>query len=295
MSLTRSSSLHPALNLGDSLPKLEQATSGSHLFVSLSEMILEHIFYHPDYEASLPSLQESEIASINAILGQLTLESHFVSTLTEQILAEVKPEHKKIRIDLGGADSYSFRSLLGGQIEPQEVNPALGFRGVSRYANDRFKQLFSLECQVIKALQQQGCDVDIVVPFVRGLSDAAKIIDLLAEQGLPRGLNGLKVLYTVDVPSAALLSERLLHYFDGLVINVENLAQFTLGVDRLSEELEYLFDPQSEAVMQLIEQAVNAATNCGKPIVLTSNGLAQYARLQEYIVEHPQLEVVVTL
>ncbi|MGY5614216.1 putative PEP-binding protein [Vibrio brasiliensis] len=295
MSLTRSSSIHPALNLGDSLPQLDQATSGSHLFVSLSEMILEHVFYHPDHAAILPSLDESEVASINAILGEQSLELHFVSTLTEQILAAVKPQHQSVRIDLGGADSYSFRTLLGGQLEPTEVNPALGLRGVSRFAHEKFVQLFTLECQVIKVLQQQGCDVEIVVPFVRGLSDAAKVIDLLAEQGLPRGLNGLKVLYTVDVPSGALLSERLLHYFDGLVINVENLAQFTLGVDRLSEELEYLFDPESEAVMMLIEQAVDAATNSNKPIVLVSNGLVQYARLQEYIVEHPQIDVLVTL
>lgn len=295
MSLTRSSSMHPALNLGDSLPKPDQASSGSHLFVSLSEMILEHIFYHPDHASVQPSLSETEVASINAILGDLSVDSHFVSTLTEQILTEVKPQHQSVRIDLGGADSYSFRTLLGGQLEPQEVNPALGLRGVSRYANEKFSKLFALECQVIKALQQQGCNVDIVVPFVRGLSDAAKIIDLLAEQGLPRGLNGLKVLYTIDVPSAALLSERLLHYFDGVVINLENLAQFTLGVDRLSEDLEYLFDPQSEAVLQLIDQAVKAATNSSKPVVVTSNGLIHYARLQEYLVEHPQIEVVVTV
>lgn len=294
MSLTRSSSMHPALNLGDSLPKLDQASGGSHLFVSLSEMILEHVFYHPNHAPILSSLDESELASIQAILGDSTLESHFVATLTEQILLEVKPHHQSVRVDLGGADSYSFRSLLGGKIEAQEVNPALGLRGVSRYASEKFSQQFALECQVIKALQQQGCDVDIVVPFVRGLSDAAKIIDLLAEQGLPRGLNGLKVLYTIDVPAGALLSERLLHYFDGVVINLENLAQFTLGIDRLSEELEYLFDPQSEAVLQLIDQAVKAANNSSKPIVITSNGLIHYARLQEYIIEHPQIEVVVT-
>jgi len=148
---------------------------------------------------------------------------------------------------------------------------------------------------VIKALQEQRVHVEIVVPFVRALSDAAKIIDLLAEQGLPRGLNGLKVLYTVDVPSAALLSERLLHYFDGLVINLENLTQFTLGVDRLSEELEHLFDPQSEAVIDLIDMAVKAANHSNKPALVVSSGLASYNKIQEYVLEHTYIQVVVTV
>lgn len=149
-----------------------------------------------------------------------------------------------------------------------------------------------MECKVIKLLREKAFNVEVVVPFVRGLSDAAKIIDLLAEQGLPRGLDGLKVLYTVDVPSGALLSERLLHYFDGVVINLENLTQFTLGIDRLSEELEYLYDPESEAVLQLITQTVKSATDSNKPIVLVSNGLKQYARLQEYLVEQSHCDII---
>jgi pyruvate,water dikinase len=105
----------------------------------------------------------------------------------------------------------------------------------------------------------------------------------------------LKVLYTVDVPSSALLAERLLHYFDGVVINLENLAQFTLGVDRLNESLEQLFDPQSDAVLSLIRTTVKAANQSDKPVVITTNGLAYYPRLQDYLVENPQLQVVVTL
>lgn len=295
MNQNSSSSLHPSLNIGESLPKLDTESEGSHLFVSLSELILEHVFYHPAYNESTQPLDEIEIASINAILGELDVEAHFVSTLTEQILAAVKPCHTKIRVSLSGADSHSFSSLLGGKVELQETNPALGVRGVSRFAAQPFHYQFALECKVIKALQAQDCNVEVVVPFVRGLSDAAKIIDLLAEQGLPRGLNGFKVLYTVDVPAGALLSEKLLHYFDGVAVNLENLAQFTLGIDRLSEELEYLFDPQSDAIIQLIEQVVKSAHNSNKPVILCSNALEQYARIQESIIEYDNVDVVVTL
>lgn len=295
MNQNSSSSLHPSLNIGEFLPKLDTEFEGSHLFVSLSELILEHVFYHPTYMESKETLDEVEAASINAILGGLDVETHFVSTLTNQILSAVKPNHTVVRVSLSGADSDSFSSLLGGNVDLQETNPALGVRGVSRFAAQPFNRQFALECKVIKALQAQDCNVEIVVPFVRGLSDAAKIIDLLAEQGLPRGLNGLKVLYTVDVPAGALLSERLLHYFDGVVVNLENLAQFTLGIDRLSEELEYLFDPQSDAVIQLIEQVVKSAHGCNKPVVVCSNALEQYARIQESVADYDNVDAVVTL
>lgn len=295
MSLNSSSSLHPALTLGQSLPSAEEPSGDSHLYVSLSEMILEHIFYHPLHHLNDSTLNDREQASINAILGDREVESHFVQTLSGKIKHAIQPSHQAIRVSLSCADSDSFRSLLGGQCEAQEANPALGVRGVSRYATQALGQQFALECQVIKALQEQGHIIDIVVPFVRSLSDAAKIIDLLAEQGLPRGLDGLKVFYRIDVPSAALLSERLLHYFDGLVINLENLTQFTLGIDRLSEPLDYLFDPQSEAVLQLMERAVASAVNTHKPVVVTSNGLVAYPRLQEYFAEHDQVDVVVTV
>lgn len=295
MSLETSSGLHPALALGSSLPSTDVVENGNHLYVSFSELIMENVFYHPEFKKHLGELTEIEQSSINAILGEQTVEQHFMSTLVERIESAIKPQHTSIRVSLSNGDSYAFGSLLGGKVEVSEVNPALGLRGVSRYASEQFSATFALECQVIKALQQDGIAVDIVVPFVRALSDAAKVIDLLAEQGLPRGLNGLKILYTVDVPSSALLAERLLHYFDGVVINLENLAQYTLGVDRLSESLEYLFDPQSEAVFDLINVVVKAADASNKPILLTSSNLLDYPKVQEYVIEHQSMDAVVTL
>ncbi|MEH0690349.1 phosphoenolpyruvate synthase [Vibrio cholerae] len=295
MSLSGSSSLHPALSSGDALPKVDGQQGGQHLFVSLSELILEHIFYHPSFESATTPLDPLQRSSIDAMLGEQDLKTHFVSTLVSIISDAIAPEHKAVRVSLSNADSHTMRSLLGGDVEPEVVNPALGMRGVSRYAQPEFSASFALECDVIKALRAQGHQVEIVVPFVRALSDAAKIIDLLAEQGLPRGLDGLKVLYTVDVPSSALMAERLLHYFDGVVINLENLTQYTLGIDRLDETLHYLFEPQSEAVLQLIDLTTKAAESVNKPVILTSSGVLNYAKIQEYLVEREHVELVVTV
>lgn len=295
MSLSGSSNLHSALSSGDALPKVDGQQGGQHLFVSLSELILEHIFYHPSFESATSPLDPLQRSSIDAMLGEQDLKTHFVSTLVSIISDAISPEHKVVRVSLSNADSHAMRSLLGGDVEPEVVNPALGMRGVSRYAQPEFSASFVLECDVIKALRVQGHQVEIVVPFVRALSDAAKIIDLLAEQGLPRGLDGLKVLYTVDVPSSALMAERLLHYFDGVVINLENLTQYTLGIDRLDETLHYLFEPQSEAVLQLIDMTTKAAESVNKPVILTSSGLLNYAKIQEYLVEREHVELVVTV
>lgn len=295
MSLSGSSNLHSALSSGDALPKVDGQQGGQHLFVSLSELILEHIFYHPSFESATSPLDPLQRSSIDAMLGEQDLKTHFVSTLVSIISDAISPAHKVVRVSLSNADSHAMRSLLGGDVEPEVVNPALGMRGVSRYAQPEFSASFVLECDVIKALRAQGHQVEIVVPFVRALSDAAKIIDLLAEQGLPRGLDGLKVLYTVDVPSSALMAERLLHYFDGVVINLENLTQYTLGIDRLDETLHYLFEPQSEAVLQLIDMTTKAAESVNKPVILTSSGLLNYAKIQEYLVEREHVELVVTV
>ncbi|MEZ9793180.1 putative PEP-binding protein, partial [Vibrio splendidus] len=232
MTQENQSTLHPELVLGDVLPSYNDNNNSNHLYVSLSELVMDRIFYHPSIESHLDTLTDIEKTSLDAILGDKTVDEHFVSTLVIAIQAAVQPNHTSVRIALSSADSYGFRSLLGGSCEAEEINPALGVRGVARYATSEYSKAFALECQVIKALREQGINVEVVVPYVRALSDAAKIIDLLAEQGLPRGLNGLKVLFSCDVPSAVLLSERLLHYFDGVVVNVDSLASFTLGVDK---------------------------------------------------------------
>ncbi|MEZ8018629.1 putative PEP-binding protein [Vibrio splendidus] len=293
MTQENQSTLHPELVLGDVLPSYNDNNNSNHLYVSLSELVMDRIFYHPSIESHLDTLTDIEKTSLDAILGDKTVDEHFVSTLVIAIQAAVQPNHTSVRIALSSADSYGFRSLLGGSCEAEETNPALGVRGVARYATSEYSKAFALECQVIKALREQGINVEVVVPYVRALSDAAKIIDLLAEQGLPRGLNGLKVLFSCDVPSAVLLSERLLHYFDGVVVNVDSLASFTLGVDKHNEAQQHAFDPQNEAVITLLSMIVKATLNAKKPVLLVTQGLVDYPRLQGFIADLDGVETVV--
>lgn len=294
MTQENQSTLHPELVLGDVLPSYNDNNNSNHLYVSLSELVMDRIFYHPSIESHLDTLTDIEKTSLDAILGDKTVDEHFVSTLVIAIQAAVQPNHTSVRIALSSADSYGFRSLLGGNCEAEEINPALGVRGVARYATSEYSKAFALECQVIKTLREQGINVEVVVPYVRALSDAAKIIDLLAEQGLPRGLNGLKVLFSCDVPSAVLLSERLLHYFDGVVVNVDSLASFTLGVDKHNEAQQHAFDPQNEAVVTLLSMIVKATLNAKKPVLLVTQGLVDYPRLQGFIADLDGVETVVT-
>ncbi|PML42496.1 phosphoenolpyruvate synthase [Vibrio tasmaniensis] len=294
MTQENQSTLHPELVLGDVLPSYNDNNNSNHLYVSLSELVMDRVFYHPSIESHLETLTDIEKTSLDAILGDKTVDEHFVSTLVIAIQAAVQPNHATVRIALSSADSYGFRSLLGGSCEAEETNPALGVRGVARYATAEYSKAFALECQIIKALREQGINVEVVVPYVRALSDAAKIIDLLAEQGLPRGLNGLKVLFSCDVPSAVLLSERLLHYFDGVVVNVDSLASFTLGVDKHNEAQQHAFDPQNEAVITLLSMIVKATLNAKKPVLLATQGLVDYPRLQGFIADLEGVETVIT-
>lgn len=294
MTQKNQSTLHPELVLGDVLPSYNDNHNSNHLYVSLSELVMERVFYHPSIGSHFETLSDIDKTSLNAILGDKSVDEHFVSTLVIAIQAAVQPHHKTVRIALSDADSYSFRSLLGGNCETEEINPALGIRGVGRYATQEYSKAFALECQVIKTLREQGINVEIAAPYVRALSDAAKIIDLLAEQGLPRGLNGLKVLFSCDVPSAVILSERLLHYFDGTVVNIDSLASFTLGVDKQNEAQQHAFDPQNEAVITLLDMIVKATLHVKKPVLLVTQGLVDYPRLQGYIADLEGVDTVVT-
>ncbi|WP_165311320.1 putative PEP-binding protein [Vibrio ziniensis] len=293
MSFEQSEIIQQELALGNTLPSTDSQQSSHALFVSLSELIAESVFYHPALTAGgVDLLPELEQNSLKSLLNDQTIEQHFVSVLVDQIAKSISDKHTSIRICLSSSDSYAFKALIGGSIEEDEVNPAMGVRGVSRFASSKYSPAFALECKVIKALQEKGHKVEIVVPFVRALSDAATIIDRLAEQGLPRGLNGLKVLYVCSVPSAALVADKLLQYFDGVVIDWDELTQMTLGVDKHNESLSYLYNPESEAVSQLANFAVSAANLAKKPVVVVTHGLESYPKLQEHLSETIQPESV---
>ncbi|MFA0088227.1 putative PEP-binding protein [Vibrio sp. 10N.261.51.F12] len=283
-----------SLSYGNVFPSHSDQGDAEHLYVSIAELIMEKIFFHPNYAQLEGELDTVELDAINALLGGREVADFIVSTLVAEISSAVKPEHNTIRVELNDADSYNMSALLGGKAESGEVNPILGVRGVARFASEAYKASFALECNVIKALREQGINVEIVVPCVRALSDAATIIDKLAEQGLPRGLNGLKILFACDTPSAVLLSERLLQYFDGLVLKIDNLTQLTLGVDREQDELTHLYDPQNEAVLKLVRDGILTAKDVKKPALVVIGSLEDYPVLRNHLEELGHAEVYVT-
>ncbi|RQW63547.1 putative PEP-binding protein [Vibrio viridaestus] len=295
MSLEHPQVANGTVSYGNVFPSDIQQDSAIHLYISLAELVAESVFYHPSLaNEDEGSLSEQEQQALKAIVGSASISEHFVSTLVTSITAKFKSQsYQSIKLCLSDADSFAYSALIGGSVaEEKETNPFMGVRGVSRYASEKYATAFSLECDIVKALRTQGIDVEIVVPFVRALSDAATIIDRLAENGLPRGLNGLKVSYSCDVPSAALLSERLLQYFDGIVINVDHLTQFTLGVDRFNEQLEHLFKPENEAVISLIDTAVKCAHIAKKDASIIYDNSATNDKFEFYLTEHCHADTI---
>ncbi|MGX9416084.1 putative PEP-binding protein [Vibrio sp. RC27] len=266
----------------------------SHLYISLSELIADTIFYHPSVAGlSIDQLTDSDAQALKAVIGEQRADEYFVETLVSTIKNAIASEsYQTVRLCLSDADSYEYKALIGGSLEDDEVNPAMGIRGVSRLSSDSYKLAFELECEVIKILRNSGVNIEIVVPFVRALSDAATVIDRLAEKGLPRGLNGLKVLYSCDVPSSALLADKLLQYFDGIVLNVEHLTQFTLGVDKYNEELDYLYKSDNDAVTSLITTAIKSARNAKKPALVVVNAIEEHPKLKFLLTGKSKADVV---
>lgn len=266
----------------------------AHLYITLSELISKCVSYHPSLVGrEFSQWTDTDKNAISALIGDGDVAEYFVETLVNEIKSTLaQHSYKTVRLCLSTADSYEYKALIGGHIEVDEVNPAMGIRGVSRLASEGYKKAFELECEVIKVLQQSGIVIEIVVPFVRALSDAATIIDRLAEKGLPRGLNGLKVLYSCDVPSSALLADKLLQYFDGIVLNVEHLTQFTLGIDKYNTALDYLYKCDNEAVTSLITTSIKAARSAKKPVLVVAHAIEQHPKLKELLTEQLKVDVL---
>ncbi|MEZ5590333.1 MAG: putative PEP-binding protein [Gammaproteobacteria bacterium] len=146
--------------------------------------------------------------------------------------------------------SNEYAALLGGDLyEPDEENPMLGFRGASRYLSDDFRDCFELECRAMhKVREQMGLtNVELMVPFVRTLGEARGVVEVLKQNGLERGKDGLRLIMMCELPSNALLAEQFLEYFDGFSIGSNDMTQLTLGLDRDSGLIANLFDERDPA------------------------------------------------
>jgi pyruvate,water dikinase len=191
-------------------------------------------------------------------------------------------------VRLSDFKSNEYANMLGGSAyEPQEENPMIGFRGASRFIDTQFRACFELECRALRRVREQmGLgNVQVMVPFVRTLGEARAVVDLLAENGLRRGADGLKVIMMCELPTNALLAERFLEYFDGMSIGSNDMTQLTLGLDRDSGVVAHLFNEQDPAVKMLLSMAIQACRRAGKYIGICGQGPSDSPALAKWLVD----------
>ena len=195
---------------------------------------------------------------------------------------------KKVIIRMSDFKSNEYANLVGGdKYEPEEENPMLGFRGASRYISESFRDCFALECEAIKRVRNEMglTNVEIMIPFVRTVDEAKQVIELLKEEGLERGKDGLRVIMMCELPSNALLADQFLEHFDGFSIGSNDLTQLTLGLDRDSGIISHLFDERNDAVKALLSMAIKAAKAKGAYIGICGQGPSDHADFAAWLVE----------
>ncbi|MFC4313101.1 phosphoenolpyruvate synthase [Steroidobacter flavus] len=215
--------------------------------------------------------------------------SFYVDKLCEgiaTIAAAFAPEPVIVR--MSDFKSNEYANLIGGrQYEPHEENPMIGFRGASRYVDETFRPCFELECRALKRVREEMglTNVQVMVPFVRTVKEAEQVTQLLAQNGLKRGENGLKVIMMCELPTNALLADQYLQFFDGMSIGSNDMTQLTLGLDRDSAIIAKLFDERDEAVKALLKLAIDACRKHGKYVGICGQGPSDHPDLARWLVE----------
>jgi len=184
--------------------------------------------------------------------------------------------------------SNEYANLIGGAFfEPEEENPMIGFRGASRYYDDRYREAFALECAAMKKVRNvMGLtNVKLMIPFCRTVDEGRKVIAVMAEKGLVQGENGLELYMMVEIPSNVVLIDQFGEIFDGFSIGSNDLTQLTLGLDRDSAQVAHIFDERNQAVMDLIRIAITRANKMGKKIGICGQAPSDYPEFAKFLVE----------
>ena len=221
--------------------------------------------------------------------GHASPRAFYVDKLTEgisTIAAAFWP--KPVIVRLSDFKSNEYRKLIGGtRYEPDEENPMLGFRGASRYISGDFKDAFAMECEALKRVRSEMglSNVEIMVPFVRTVKQAAQVAQMLADRGLRRGVDGLRLIMMCEVPSNAILAEQFLQHFDGMSIGSNDLTQLTLGLDRDSgmAQLAADFDERDPAVKAMISRAIAACRATGKYVGICGQGPSDHPDFADWL------------
>lgn len=256
----------------------------------LEFIIAQMIGIHPrailNIDTVNPELKNTILAKTNAYASP---KEFYIERLKEGIATIAAAFHEKpVIVRMSDFKSNEYANLIGGDIyEPHEENPMLGFRGASRYIDPSFKDCFQLECEAIKRVRNvMGLtNVEVMIPFVRTLTEAKLVIDALAENGLRRGENDLRIIMMCEIPSNALLAEEFLEYFDGFSIGSNDMTQLTLGLDRDSALIANSFDERNPAVKKLLHMAIQACRKQNKYIGICGQGPSDHPDLAKWLME----------
>jgi pyruvate, water dikinase len=256
----------------------------------LEFIINTNIGVHPKAILDYPNVDpELKMAVESVARGHASPRSFYVDKLIEgvaTIAAAFWP--KPVIVRLSDFKSNEYKKLIGGsRYEPDEENPMLGFRGASRYISGDFGDAFAMECEALRRVRHEMglSNVEIMVPFVRTVRQAERVNQLMADRGLVRGKDGLRVIMMCEVPSNAILAEQFLQHFDGMSIGSNDLTQLTLGLDRDSghEQLTGDFDERDPAVRAMISRAIAACRATGKYVGICGQGPSDHPDFADWL------------
>jgi pyruvate,water dikinase len=256
----------------------------------LEFIINNNIGVHPKAILDYPNVDAELKKAVESVArGHASPRAFYVDKLAEgiaTIAAAFWP--RPVIVRLSDFKSNEYRKLIGGtRYEPDEENPMLGFRGASRYISGDFSDAFAMECEALKRVRSDMglSNVEVMVPFVRTVRQAQRVTQMLADRGLARGVNGLKLIMMCEVPSNAILAEQFLEHFDGMSIGSNDLTQLTLGLDRDSglEQLAGDFDERDPAVKAMIARAIAACRATGKYIGICGQGPSDHPDFADWL------------
>jgi pyruvate, water dikinase len=256
----------------------------------LEFIINNDIGVHPKAILDYPNIDVELKKAVESVArGHASPRAFYVDKLAEgiaTIAAAFWP--KPVIVRLSDFKSNEYRKLIGGsRYEPDEENPMLGFRGASRYISGEFSDAFGMECEALKRVRHDMglSNVEIMVPFVRTVKQAERVVQMLAERGLKRGKDGLRLIMMCEVPSNAILADQFLEHFDGMSIGSNDLTQLTLGLDRDSghEQLASDFDERDPAVKAMISRAIAACRATGKYVGICGQGPSDHPDFADWL------------
>ncbi|MDE3214903.1 MAG: phosphoenolpyruvate synthase [Gemmatimonadota bacterium] len=267
-----------------------QTPNGGVGLARLEFVINNVIGIHPKAILDIEHVRESLREEITRrARGYASPEAFYVEKVVEGVATIAAAFYPKpVIVRLSDFKSNEYRKLLGGEMyEPEEENPMLGFRGASRYVAESFRDCFELECRAMKRVRDELglTNVELMIPFVRTVGEAKRVVELLAEHGLERGRNGLRLIMMCEIPSNALLAEEFLQHFDGFSIGSNDLTQLTLGLDRDSGLVAQGFDERDAAVKKLLSMAISTCNRMGRYIGICGQGPSDHADFAQWLMD----------